>query len=226
MVVDTKHQAEADELDENVRLQQDTIETMKRIKEQAEETENQGMLTLEDLKRQRGVVDNANDEAERLNHELDETKKLQNRLGRWTLTFGREKNQKKPFGKNKGRGSSPKPTKSKDKKKKGNSRDSPPPLGECGTVSGVSSETKEKHAEKFKSIDDNDQEIDTMLGETADILERLEKLSTNVNGEVQAQDGAIDELQKNLTQAENKQHAANARARRFLTGKWRQRAEE
>jgi hypothetical protein len=225
--------AEAFVLDEATRLQEETIDALKRIQDHVGDAEEEGALTLEQLRRQHVVAGRALDEADRLNEGLDETKRLQNKLSRWTLTFGKGRERDPLATRPRSSGATLKVTsKSEQTKPKGKTAKSRQQGKENRAKEFDSQDdilkgvTPDNYNEEFQKISDNDREIDGMLDETAEILGRLEKLSQDIEQEVSLQGETINQMENKLETAHDKQEAANSRARRFLTGKWRRQGDQ
>jgi len=72
-------------------IQEDTLEALRRIEQQASEAEAAGVTTLAELQEHREKMDRILKEGDRLHDQLDTTHKLQNRLGRWGLKFNNRK---------------------------------------------------------------------------------------------------------------------------------------
>eukprot|EP00545_Synedropsis_sp_CCMP1620_P007857 CAMPEP_0119022584 /NCGR_PEP_ID=MMETSP1176-20130426/28319_1 /TAXON_ID=265551 /ORGANISM="Synedropsis recta cf, Strain CCMP1620" /LENGTH=228 /DNA_ID=CAMNT_0006977479 /DNA_START=195 /DNA_END=881 /DNA_ORIENTATION=- len=225
-----KAAAESKALGETADIQQETIEALRRIQEHAEDTEEMGALTLEDLKHQKYAMNNIVNETDRIDRGLDETRRLQNKLGRWTLTFGKGRaGNSRKSGYLPKRETPPKREKKPPKHIKLTKKDAVPKHfkenKEPDVMFGATA-LKESHADECNIIEENDQEIDSMLDETADILGRLEFMSSNINNEVRTQKEALGEVERNVERANDKQDVANSRARNFLTGKWRKNGDE
>jgi hypothetical protein len=70
-------------------IQQDTQDAIRRIQQQAAETEDIGATTLAGLEEQRRQMDGILEAGDTLHNNLDKTEKLQNKLSRWSLFFNR-----------------------------------------------------------------------------------------------------------------------------------------
>jgi hypothetical protein len=231
-----KNAAEARALAETAEMQQQTKEALQRIKEQAQDTEDMGAMTLEDLKQQKYATNTILEEADRIDKGLDETKRLQNKLGRWTMNFGRGGGEgvSQKRGQSPKRGTSPKrdesPKRDKPQKRgkspKRGAAPKPPKASDEPDILQGASGLKEHYADEFDNLAENDEEIDAMLDDTAAILGRLEVLSSNINNEVQQQSDVLEEVATNVEKVNHKQEVANIRARNFLTGKWRKTGDE
>lgn len=78
-------------LDHTDRLQDATQGAIARMQQQANESQDVALTTLETLETQRETLTHMNQQTNRLHTALDHTARLQDKLSRWTLTFNRRK---------------------------------------------------------------------------------------------------------------------------------------
>jgi hypothetical protein len=86
-----QHSNDQEVLTEAQRLQGDTRAALQRMQHQAAETTQVGSATLAALQEQRATAARSAEQTERLHGNLDETDRLQNRLGRFSLFNGRRR---------------------------------------------------------------------------------------------------------------------------------------
>lgn len=77
------------------------------------------------------------------------------------------------------------------------------------------------YGNELQNLADTDAVIDTEIDNINSQLDTLLELSKTVNSETKRQDCTLNEITKQMDDANDKQAVANSRARRFLTGKKR-----
>ena len=235
----TIHMNDHATLDETSRLQNETKAAIARMRRQADETHQVGVATLENLQEQRQTIARVNNEAERLNTNLDRTEKLQNKLSRWTLTFNRKKAQrqaKEDLGLQETQKERLKSAKTAGDKFK--ERLEQPRKQNEMTKSILSPETKKdrpetpswkpqnkhtplsrKQKEQLKEIEAADQAIDSALEGVDHQLDALLNIANQNAEEMRAQEPDLENIYDSVERAHQKQTTANIRARGFFTGR-------
>lgn len=215
-------------------VQRNTKDALFRVKQQALETEDLGFSTLDELRRQRSQMEKIQVDATGLNAELSKTAKLQNRLDRWAGGFlggGRRaarKEAKEEMAKNE---------RARKKKmieqninirdaellpsartsRKENIKPQLPTLPIEARGSGGTQEPIDDECRKgLERVERNDEDIEAMLDETADVLDRLAQLSANIAEENQRQKPELEAIADSMDDASRKQAFAQARMKRIL----------
>jgi hypothetical protein len=229
-----KQSAKLQTLDEAFHLQGLTIETLKNINDDLVETEEVGRLTLESLKREKYKLNDILEESDRLNRAHDETRRLHNRLGRWTMNFsglsrkGVRKNTSSKGGKLRKGGEA-----SSQIRSSFNRSNAPTKQGTAsqyynkatdnsfhGTgICSADSILRETHGDEMKELDENDKVIERMLNDTSAILAGFESLNIQVAGEIASSGEDLQVIEKQLEAAESNLQRINARSLDFLYGR-------
>lgn len=76
-------QSDKEALDEAAKLQAKSKDALHRMQHELEQTQQTGAMTLDDLYAQRRKLEEIEGEGDRLHEKLDETEKLQRKLGTW-----------------------------------------------------------------------------------------------------------------------------------------------
>jgi len=112
------------------------------------------------------------------------------------------------------------------KKKKGwaltkrrSSKEKPKEAAKTDLMVGISDDDPLR--DDFEEMAATDKVVDGHLDDVNDQLDVLLQLSNTIKSETARQDLAIEEVQKQMDTANEKQKIANSRARRFMTGKLR-----
>jgi Snare region anchored in the vesicle membrane C-terminus len=218
-------------------LQQRTVDVAYRCQLQLNETEQIGESTLDLLHKQRNTIASINDSTEALNDKLDHSNKLLNRFdllaGHW---YGRNKRIARKEGKE-----AMKDMKLASSRKTGVSAKQNPASFDVKIVESMKSElfmskTSNNIQEDVRKFDDTaivspldedvrnelnqielrDSELDHVLDDMAESLERLANISTLMNDHAVQSDKNIDRVVTKLDQVNQKQFVVQRRLRRNL----------
>lgn len=228
-------------LDKAFHAQRKTIDALKNINEDLLDCEEGGNLSLEEIKRQNYKLNNILNETDRLDDAQAESRRLQNRLGRWTMKFGGraiESRIKPPKKSTPSQGGSAtkhgnsSPTDSTPRFFNKSTMSSKHKNSECASyvesdktdiLHGVSI-LRETHASELNDLAQNDREIEGLLDNASATLSNLANLQTNISSEIHASTDTMNVIESNLDTAGYKQRRLNARGLNFLEGKYRNRA--
>lgn len=211
------------------RVQSKTRESIRRIQQQAAETESLGGETLLELHSQRQQLDTIDKETKKLHAHLEKSNKLQNTMDRWALHWGRSgkrlakkqaklqqqnvkisQEQTRNVNTSSAAASSSFKNMSNTKQNdvlltmNDNDADSPQPA------------LSHEDQQALDCIEHDDAEIDAMLDATSDALDRLDQLALEMKQESQAHSQVIDKHDESITKANVKQHVLNGRMKRML----------
>jgi hypothetical protein len=210
-----------DTLDDAIKVQEQTIESLKNLNDELLDTQDVGTVTLETLRRENYKLHNVIlPESERLNEAQKTTHRLHNRLGVWACKFGGGGGARAPSSRVSKKGNEPSKkvvtNSSISKAKSNNHHNSHAAVSMDSDVALGLTELIETHAVEVKKVQDNDKVIDTMLDEASTVLTNLSILGSNAAVEVQVSTEGMDDLTRNMDKANYKQQMNNARAARFL----------
>lgn len=228
-------------LDRAFHVQRKTIEALKNINEELQDSEEGGNLSLEELKRQNYKLNDIVDETDRLQHAQKESSRLHKRLGRWTLKVGGRSRDSHMVPPKKSA-----PPKGGSAKRRGDSfpTDSPSSPFKQSTISRTTNHSehaanvdgdkdsilagisilRETHASEVKELDENDREIEGLLDSASTTLSHLAALQNNISNEIHSSRDTMNVIESNLDTAGYKQRRMNARALDFMEGNYRKRA--
>lgn len=231
--MNNKPSAKLESFDEAFHLQAQTIETLRNINEDLSETEQVGGLSLESLKREKYKLNDILEESDRLSRAHDKTRRLQNRLGRWTMTFGGQsrdsavtKKVSSKAGKSRNRVDASSQVHSSlnrsnitSKHDTAHYKNNPKDYYAFDTgICSADSILRETHADEVTELDENDKEIERMLNETSSILARIETISSQAAHEIASSGEDLETIERRLEAAESSQQRINARSLDFLSG--------
>ena len=95
MKPNTTLNSDKEALEEAAKLQSKSKDALHRLQQDLEQTQQAGAMTLDDLYAQRRKLEGIESQGDRLHETLDETEKLQRKLGTWFGGFGAGTSKKK-----------------------------------------------------------------------------------------------------------------------------------
>lgn len=213
--------------------QQKTKDVLSRIQADLTQTELQGATTLEELYEQRRKLEGIQGEADRLHDQLDQTDKLQRKLGTWFGGMGRKKkfNRTKPDElqkeNNQQESQQEQPTNSDKKKwrpfrksstRKSTSSTKEDPFPELIAQKGLLGDNNVdgEHGEELQALAKGDEEIDAQLDAIGNQLGDIVRLSQQIGSETNTHNRMIQTVDTQLSEAETRQKKANKKTKRLL----------
>lgn len=231
-------------LDHADELQRKSAEVARRCQQQLTETEEVGILTLDEIRNQNKTMTDIQDSADMTNAKLDHTHKLLNRYDRWAFHwYGRNKRQAQKEGKQ--AINERKLVEKQNQKKQISKTDSKkPPVdhyvnneanrsklfpssGEprIRTVNTIpidvdgdtmASPLDEETKDYLQHIEEQDEELDNVLSGMVESLDRLSHISKTMNDDIHQGNQQMDQVIKKVDQVNHKQFVAQGRLRRNL----------
>ena len=224
-------------------LQRESREVARRCQQQLTETEELGMLTLDEIRNQNQTMTQIQHAADMTNAKLDHTNKLLNRYDRWAFHwYGGNKRRAQREGKQ--------ATRERKLLEKQTQKDLPPKadttklsLDHYGNneldrsqllharnarsrtvetipveVDGdtVASPLDKETKDYLLKIDDQDEALDGMLNGMVESLDRLSQISKTMNVDISQGNQQMDQVIKKVDQVNHKQVVAQGRLHRNL----------
>ena len=207
--------------------QQKTKDALTRIQADLAHSQEQGAMTLEDLYAQRRQLEGIQGEADRLHDKLDETDKLQRKLGTWFGGMGKKKKKfqrTKPedlqkenqvqesasnTDKKKWRPFSKKSTKQAEKED---------PFPELIAKKGLLGDNtiEGEHREELEALARGDEEINAQLDTIGNQLSDLVRMSEQIGAETKTQGRMLNTVDTQLSEAEARQKKAIKKTKKLL----------
>jgi hypothetical protein len=225
-------------------IQQKSTEAVRRCQQQLMETEELGRQTIQEIHSQNTTMTRIQDSADMTNAKLDHTHKLLNRYDRWAFHwYGRNKRQAYKEGKQikteaKVLAKQQKETQFTIKTKKASvdkndnhafDRSQLLPSSDqsqqrtvnttpidTDTGGSVESPLDDETKQDLRRIEDQDIELDCMLDDMVESLNRISDISKTMNHDVQKGNQQMDRVIQKVDQVNHKQFVAHGRLRRNL----------
>jgi hypothetical protein len=211
-------------------LQRQTQESLTRIQRDLYQTEEQGAMTLEDLYAQRRRLGDIQKEGDRLHDKLDETDKLQRKLGTWFGGMGRKKkfHRSKPedslVQKKNQQQITTGSTNNHDKKKwksfrkssKVDSKEDPWPeiIAKKGLLGDNNVEGE--HRDELLALASGDDEINAQLDTIGHQLGGLVRMAQQIGEETNTQGRMLKTIDTQLEEANHRQKKVNKKTRKLI----------
>lgn len=241
----TDHEA----LDEAEKIQQQTLDALRRIQTTAAETEETGMRTLGELNDQKDQFQRVFEAADRVDTGLLKTEKLQDRLSLWSLRFNKrsakrdvdkqrkdakklarehaelakerlkEKRSEDESSKVKSKKDSKNKQTTKKSKKNRSVRDEFTTKKDL--LYGVDVAAAGEHKDKLEELNAVDKEIDQALDSVAKQVDTILSIGKEIKSEINSQDHQMDTLVERVERTKYKQDVVNKRTTKFLDGNLR-----
>lgn len=225
-------------------LQRKSTEVAQRCQQQLTETEELGIVTLDEIRNQNQTMTQIQAAADMTNAKLDHTNKLLNRYDRWAFHwYGGDKRQARREGKQATKeGKLLEKQKQREFPSKADSKKTP--IDHYGNhelnrsqlipnsknsrirtidtipieVDGdtVASPLDKETKEYLLKIEDQDEALDNMLSDMVESLDRLSHISKTMNVDISQGNQQLNQVIKNVDQVNHKQFVAQGRLRRNL----------
>ena len=222
-------QSDREALDEAANLQTKSKDALHRMQQDLEQTQQVGAMTLDDLYAQRRKLENIESEGDRLHDKLDETEKLQRKLGTW---FGgafqkkgttRKKStaiescdtDQKENGSNNNAEKKKKWTFGKSSKKKASDSKEPLVNVRKGLLEDMD-DLPAEHTDELNALAKGDEELDAQLDLIGDQLGNILSMAEDMGTESKNHGRKLGNIQTKLEEAAPRQKKVIKKTQRLL----------
>lgn len=251
------HQVKTDReaLEQASAIQEDTLAALQRAHQQASETHDVGVTTLEELHAHRAQLDKIQQEGDRLDEALTQSEKLQNRLGKWAFAWRsnkvarrqaeEERKQQEELDRKKEARAAQRQAELEEQQAAKESTSSntvmisphrkqkSPRKAKAGTSPSKTKigltegiDPNDKHKKEFEQLASTDAEIDQSLDALGSQLDSLLALSKEVGSETNNQSRGISNVSTRIEESKQRQNIVNKRSTRFFSGQKRREHEK
>ena len=222
MKPNTTLNSDKEALEEAAKLQSKSKDALHRLQQDLEQTQQAGAMTLDDLYAQRRKLEGIESQGDRLHETLDETEKLQRKLGTWFGGFGAGTSKKKKVEatpdqkENNQNDSTDKKKKWKFRKssKKSEKSDGPVLNVRKGLLEGE--DIPLEHKDELNALARGDEELDAQMDLIGNQLKNILDMTQEIGTESKNHGQRLDKVNTQIADANQRQKKANKKARRLL----------